>query len=231
MKPVMHSLSLIIAILLFSSPFQQADASASPAEATIDAFSGKPCFKCHRNKLTAPFVHDALAGNRCIPCHKLTNGNHQVDHWLAAAKERSAALCYECHENWSRQKSVHGPIQGGDCLGCHAPHAADNKNLLRFELQELCFECHGRSLVTAKETLTATGFRDGRQNLHQLHGDKNRIPCLTCHDAHASGQLHLIRLKGTGNRGTVAITHAATATGGTCATSCHDAAAYVRSEK
>ena len=35
--------------------------SAAETKGTIDAVSGKPCYKCHRSKMSAPFVHSGLA--------------------------------------------------------------------------------------------------------------------------------------------------------------------------
>jgi len=205
-----------------------ANASAGISTATFDHFSGKPCYKCHQSKLTAPVVHGALADRKCTPCHKTTNGNHQRNHSFSEVKERSAALCYECHDNRSRQKSVHPPILANDCLGCHAPHASGYQNLLRFGLKCLCFKCHARTLLTGKEASDATGFRNKTENLHYLHAGKNEVPCLTCHDAHASEQQKLIRLKGFSGRETVTISYTANSAGGNCATNCHHPSGYAR---
>ena len=222
---VKHAIVITFALLCGSN--QQSVALAAESGATIDVFTGKACYACHRSKLKAPFVHDALTDGKCVPCHKVTNGNHMSDHRLSAVKDRSSRLCYECHENLSRQKSVHHPILDTNCLSCHAPHASPYENLLRFEKKGLCFQCHEHTLVTEEETRAATGFRDGIKNLHSLHGRRN-IPCLTYHDAHASTQFHLIRPKGTNDRETVTITYATTPTGGTCTPTCHDAASYGR---
>jgi len=204
------------------------DVSAAETKGTIDAVSGKPCYKCHRSKVTAPFVHSGLADKECTPCHSTTAGNHQSDHTLYGVKDKSSKVCYECHENKSNEKSVHPPIQENDCLGCHAPHAANFKYQLGVPVQKLCFECHDRSLVTEKET-EKNGFRDGTSNLHYLHaGEKNAIPCLSCHDVHASSQLHLMRPKGTNGKEAVTITYSTTPKGGNCTVSCHDALGYER---
>ena len=202
---------------------------ASESTGTIDPVSGKPCYKCHRSKVNAPKVHDALAGNECAPCHRTTGGDHQKDHKLYAVKDRSAQLCWECHESVANQKSVHPIITDEGCLGCHAPHNSPVNKLLRVKVPALCFQCHDRSLIEERETSKATNFRDGRQNLHYLHaGEKNAIPCLACHDAHASAQLHLIRTKGTNGKDAVTLTYSTTEKGGNCAASCHDTLGYER---
>ncbi len=94
-------------------------------------------------------------------------------------------------------------------------------------VKQLCFECHERSLVTEKETKN-NSFRDGVTNLHNIHAGENKIPCLTCHDIHASDQLHLIRKKGMNGKEAVTITYTATDKGGNCTVSCHDATSYER---
>ncbi len=203
--------------------------SAAESKGTVDAKSGKLCAKCHRSKVTAPFVHGGLADKECSPCHTVTGGNHQLDHSIYGVKDKSSKICYECHENQSNQKSVHPPIMDNDCLACHAPHVSNFKYQLGMPANQLCFECHEKSLVTEKET-TKNGFRDGTNNLHYVHaGEKGAaIPCLSCHDAHASSQLHLIRPKGTNGKDEVTITYTTTPKGGNCTVSCHDALGYER---
>ena len=224
----MKKMSVVITFAFLLGANEQTIALAAESGATVDAFIGKPCYACHRSKMNARFVHDALADGKCTPCHKMTNGNHMSDHRLSEVKERSSRLCYECHEDLSHQKSVHHPILDTNCLSCHAPHASPYENLLRFEVKGLCFQCHERTLVTEEETRNATGFRDRAKNLHSLHAGTKGIPCLTCHDAHASTQLHLIRPKETNSGETVTITYTTTPTGGNCTPSCHDGAGYAR---
>lgn len=204
------------------------NASAAESKGTVDSISGKLCAKCHRSKVTAPFVHGGLADKECTPCHTTTGGNHQNDHSLYGVKDKSSKVCYECHENQSSKNSVHPPIMENDCLGCHAPHASNFKYQLGLPVEQMCFECHEKSLVTDKET-QKNGFRDGVSNLHNLHsGEKNGIPCLACHDVHASTQPHLIRLKGMNGKEAVTMTYTTTPKGGNCTVSCHDALGYER---
>jgi len=206
----------------------QADSGFAAAEGTIDLFSGKPCYRCHLSKVSGPGLHSALEENRCTPCHKFSNGNHQANRRFSEVKDRTARLCYECHDDQSHQKSVHPPIIAHECLGCHAPHASPHGNLLKVTLGRLCFECHARTLVNEETTVQATGFRDGNSNLHYLHARKSELPCLTCHQAHASSQEYLLRTTGSSGKNLVTLTYQATATGGSCTSSCHDAAEYVR---
>jgi predicted CXXCH cytochrome family protein len=218
--------AIVLSLLCVAGFYAQASAAES---GTIDAVSGKPCYKCHQSKVTAPFVHSGLASKECTPCHTATGGNHQANKALYGVKDKSSKVCYECHDNQSKKKSVHGPIQEDSCLGCHAPHAANNKFQLGEKVPRLCFGCHDQALILEKDTDKATGYRDGTSNLHFLHaGEKTGIPCLACHDVHASDQAHLIRPKGTNGKEAVTLTFKESDKGGNCTTSCHDAMGYER---
>jgi predicted CXXCH cytochrome family protein len=215
----------ITLVFLFGSIYHSQVSAAETG--TIDAVSGKPCYKCHASKITAPFVHSGLAGRECTPCHGTTGGNHQSNHILYAVKDKSSKICYECHDNQTSKKSVHPPIMENECLSCHAPHASNFKFQLGLPPNELCFECHERSLVSEKIT-EKNSFRDGVNNLHNVHAAKNKIACLSCHDVHASDQLHLIRAKGMNGPELVTITYTTTPKGGNCTVNCHEAMGYER---
>jgi predicted CXXCH cytochrome family protein len=223
MKMTVVSLTLALFVgLTLHSPV-----SAAETKGTIDPVSGKPCYRCHASKVKAPFVHSGLADKECTPCHSVSKENHQKDPSLNGVKDKSSKICYECHESHLSQKSVHPPIQENDCLGCHAPHGSNYKYQLGMASQKLCFQCHEQSLVTDKDT-DKNGFRDGTSNLHYTHVTEKSIPCLSCHDAHASSQLHLMRPKGTNGKDAVTITFTTTPKGGNCTVSCHDPLGYER---
>jgi predicted CXXCH cytochrome family protein len=224
----MKKMVIAITLVFLAGLNVHSPVSAAETKGTIDPVSGKPCYKCHRSKVTAPFVHSGLADKECTPCHSVEKGNHQSNHSLFEVKDKSAKVCYECHDNKSKEKSVHPPITEDGCLGCHAPHASNFKYQLGGPVKKLCFNCHELSLITEKET-DKNAFRDGTTNLHYLHaGEKNAIPCLSCHDVHASSQLHLMRPKGTNGTEAVTITYTTTPKGGNCTVSCHDALGYER---
>lgn len=221
-RAVLFGALAVLVGLIFNSRAMSAE-----VKGTIDPVSGKPCYRCHASKVKGPFVHSGLADRECTPCHSVSNGNHQMDHSLNGVKDKSSKVCYECHENHLTQKSVHPPLMDNDCLACHAPHRSNFKSQLGMPAAKICFECHDQALVTEKET-DKNGFRDGTSNLHYSHVTGNNIPCLACHDAHASSQLHLVRLKGTNGKDAVTITYTTTPKGGNCTASCHDALGYER---
>lgn len=224
MKKFMEMLTVSAVVLLFAGTV----CLAVESRGTVDPVSGKPCYQCHRSKVSGPKIHDALAGNECACCHATTAGDHQRNHVLYGVRDKSAKLCWECHDSVASQKSVHPIITDEGCLGCHAPHSSPLRKLLRAEVPVLCFQCHERSLLKEQKTQQATGFRDGAENLHFVHAAKNAIACLVCHDVHASAQLHLIRAKGNNGKEAVTITYTATEKGGNCTTSCHDPQGYQR---
>ncbi|MEI6205696.1 MAG: cytochrome c3 family protein [Desulfuromonadales bacterium] len=225
----MRASKKMVVITVIFSVFTVASCLAAESAGTADSVSGKPCYRCHRSKVTGAYVHEAVAGKECTPCHNAAGGDHQKNHNLYAVKDKSPKLCYECHDSKADKKSVHPAIDEAGCTGCHAPHNSSLQKLLRREVPSICFQCHNLERVELKETGKATGFRDGVQNLHYVHaGEKTAIPCLTCHDVHASNQLHLIRPKGTNGKEAVTITYTADDKGGNCTTSCHDPLGYVR---
>ncbi len=174
------------------------------------------CFKCHKAIKTivqrSPVKHGALTtGNQCANCHDPhTAGNPEL---LLA---RTDSVCLTCHDKamkatdgrmlanmkpvLAESKYLHGPNRTGDCSACHGPHGAPYADLLErrfpetfytsFDLKkyDLCFSCHEKELVLTPRTRTLTNFRDGDENLHYVHvnrQDKGRS-CRTCHDVHGS---------------------------------------------
>lgn len=222
------ALEFIAGALALTAGCATLTAPAAPEKGTIDPSSKKACHHCHPSKVTGPHVHQALAEMECTPCHTVRPGNHQKDHDLFAVKDKSAKLCWECHDSPSNPKSVHPVIEAEGCTGCHLPHTSRLPRLLKEEVPALCFDCHDRKMVQQRETAKGTEFRDGLQNLHYLHVMTNAIPCLTCHDVHASSLPHLIRPKGSKGKEDVTTTYVTADRGGNCTTSCHDQLGYER---
>ena len=136
----------------------------------------------------------------------------------------------------------HGPLRDGDCTGCHAPHGGDVSRLLAkpfpdtfyqpFDVDKysLCFSCHDKQLVLQEKTNALTKFRNGDQNLHYLHvnkQDKGRS-CRACHAIHSSSQpLHLRETVPFG-KWEMPVSFQQTATGGSCKPGCHAVKVYDR---
>ena len=144
----------------------------------------------------------------------------------------------------ARGGSTHQPAVEGDCTSCHdlaltaevrfvkgAPDGrADGPGGSRTWDLDLCLGCHGEALLAATDTAGATGFADGRRNLHALHVQAGRgRRCLTCHDPHAARQPKLLRelIPARGNA-RIAQEFRGDPGGGQCKTGCHAPKSYRR---
>jgi predicted CXXCH cytochrome family protein len=123
-------------------------------------------------------------------------------------------LCLSCHDrgresgqgallnvkaHLQANKNGHGPVRDGNCTRCHNPHGSDYWRILvkyypsNFYTSysdgkyALCFSCHDKSAFAGLRTDKATGFRDGRKNLHFVHVNKSTKgrTCRACHEIHA----------------------------------------------
>ena len=224
--------------------------------------SGALCLSCHTaisNLVTnAKEKHDALTSDaKCMNCHNPHAAN--VEHLL---NRLPYDLCVGCHGKdgikdqdgkvLTNMKKLlvenpeqHGPVAGKDCSACHTPHGGNNFRLLTKEypaqfyspydpkLYDLCFDCHESSMVKDAKTTTLTKFRNGDQNLHFVHVNKDERgrTCRACHEVHASKQKHQIRdAVPYGKTGyMLKVNFTQTATGGSCAQTCHLTRSYTNS--
>lgn len=139
---------------------------------------------------------------------------------------------------------LHGPLTDGNCGGCHEPHGNRRSSFLREaypqklhtayapEAYALCFRCHDRSLAADKYALTpvATGFRNGKVNLHYLHvnkPDRGRT-CRACHTNHATKNPHMLADSVPFGTWKIPVGFQETGNGGTCTPGCHRKKGYDR---
>lgn len=224
--------------------------------------AGTLCLSCHTTisnlVSSAKVKHDALTmGGGCVNCHNPHASN--VEHLL---NRLAFDLCVNCHSQdglkdqdgkpltnmkklLAENAEQHGPVAGKDCSACHTPHGGDNFRLLTKEypaqfyspydpkLYGLCFDCHEESIVKDPQTTTLTKFRNGSQNLHYVHVNKEERgrTCRACHEVHASHQKHQIRdaVPYGKNNYLLKINYTPTPTGGTCARTCHPTKSYTNS--
>jgi predicted CXXCH cytochrome family protein len=216
------------------------------------------CLKCHagikKQLATGKVQHDAVTKDKkCSNCHNPHASN--IERLLISLP---FDLCVTCHsrdgmvsddgkqmvnmKKWLEENKVwHDPVKAKDCSACHRTHAGDNYRLLRAEypsafyapyerkLYTACYSCHNDKVVSAEETTTLTGFRDGSKNLHYVHVHRERgRTCRACHEVHASKQDHHIR-EGVpyGAKGWVLkVGYTKLPNGGSCAKTCHDTKTY-----
>lgn len=141
---------------------------------------------------------------------------------------------------------MHEPVLAGECRACHdldlaagppfvrgfpADQTSSGRRGVKVWDAVLCGGCHEDQRLAPVSGPASTGFRDGEENLHDVHiaaGGKGRV-CLTCHDPHAASQLHLLRAEIAAS-GTLKIRQQfrELPSGGRCRTGCHAPKIYNR---
>lgn len=225
----------------------------------LKAEAPEMCFPCHEDiqtqTQTSKHQHNVVSEpGGCLKCH--TPHGSSVKFLLASVP---TTLCLTCHDKAQgvtpsevlpafidqiKDKTyLHGPIKEDDCSGCHMTHGSDQFRMLAQAYPaefyssfdetkyELCFGCHEKTLVRTSTTDALTDFRNGTQNLHFLHVNKERRgrTCRACHQTHASDQPKHIRMSVPyGGWKSLPINFNKTDTGGLCSPGCHMAKAYDR---
>jgi predicted CXXCH cytochrome family protein len=217
------------------------------------------CFTCHDDKekqiKEVKVKHKGLDTERkCLACH-----DPHVADYANQLIMQPADLCMTCHDReyldkngkvrvanmkamLEKNKDHHGPIRQKDCSACHNTHGSNNFRMLREYFPELfyapyqasnyklCFMCHEKTIAEEKRTTTLTGFRNGDQNLHYVHVNKEvkGRTCRACHDAHATNNPKHIRDAVPFGAWQLPINFEKTKNGGTCLPGCHQLFGYDR---
>jgi predicted CXXCH cytochrome family protein len=215
------------------------------------------CTSCHDQvkvaAMDSTYKHSIVTKDQaCMNCHTAHGGP-----LAKLMKAEPVDVCIKCHKDDQKTpdgrvvKGVpevvnaklikHGPVKDGNCSGCHNVHGSNVTRLLTKNYPEsfyakydpdnfaLCFSCHDSKLVSTKEAEGLTGFRNGTQNLHYLHVDKDKgRTCRACHETHASANPVHIRNAVPYGQWELPVNYKKTATGGSCAPGCHKEYAYDR---
>jgi len=194
--------------------------------------SGAQCLNCHNPHASAvEALLVQLPFDLCLSCH---NVDTMVG--VNGKKLQNMKAWLDDNPDW------HGPVRDKDCVACHQPHGGDQFRLLdgnypkefyapyNPDVYDLCFTCHKEKAFSTARTDKLTRFRDGEKNLHFVHLQQpgRGRTCRACHEVHASKQKHHIR-DGVpyGSGGWVLkINYEKTATGGSCAKTCHQERGY-----
>jgi predicted CXXCH cytochrome family protein len=213
------------------------------------------CYFCH-DKLEETITNSTLVHKPvtdeggCIECHSPHASSQK--HLLV---ENKKLLCLSCHDKTIKtedreianidkilkeSKFQHEALDKS-CSTCHSPHASNNLFLLKIyfptgnyapgteENYELCFGCHDTDLLLLEKTKYATEFRNGDQNLHFVHVNKEKgRTCLTCHSIHGSSREHLIPETIKFGKWDMPLNFKPLENGGSCASGCHKERKYIR---
>lgn len=143
------------------------------------------CNSCHNPhasdlpKLINSVQHAPFADKSCDACHIDLGSPGPVK--LVAKGNQLCAECHDIVDIIKSQKHIHAPIETGDgCLSCHDPHATRNALMLKDNVPDLCYDCHGDK----KALFTATTAHEPVQN-----GE-----CLSCHEKHAGERANLLKV-------------------------------------
>ncbi len=215
------------------------------------------CNECHDDIVdiaeNASVDHSpALTGDECLTCHTPHASNASPN---LRMPERE--LCLSCHDKpvesgdtelmdmktWLEENTQwHEPVTEDDCGSCHDPHGSNHFRILRdpfpakfynkFDLENfgLCFTCHEETLVLTEYTRNLTNFRNGNQNLHFLHvnREKKGRSCRACHEVHSSKSPLHIRASVPFGKWDMPINFEKMENGGSCAPGCHEDFDYDR---
>ncbi|MHC4508516.1 MAG: cytochrome c3 family protein [Planctomycetota bacterium] len=220
----------------------------------------KLCVRCHAEieQLIAEsrIVHSPLnQQQQCENCHYAHSS--MLPKLL---RKSSLDICLTCHDREITLKdgrtvgdmvallkenpNHHGPIKQADCSSCHDPHASSHFSLLRqaypelfyapFDLNnyKLCFNCHRSELVSSKNGVGLTQFRDGELNLHYVHVNRESRgrTCRACHAVHASKKHAHMSESVPYGQWQYKVSFELKDNGGSCGSACHKAREYDRAK-
>ncbi len=216
----------------------------SPYGKMLSAEGENLCFECHDDigdqVGEARVVHAPIRSEQsCASCHSPHSSDSEK------LLERSGKdLCLGCHTGIIKkdQTTLHGPIEDGTCTPCHNPHGSQNDMLLLKGFNSdfyipyteneyaLCFTCHQRELLRFPDTSFATGFRDGKRNLHYLHVNRKKDGrnCRACHAIHGTTHPKMIADNVNFGKWNYSMNFLKTDTGGSCNPGCHRTFSYDR---
>ena len=204
------------------------------------AVTGDACLNCHTSHGgSLAKLMKAEPAKACLTCH---DKEIKIPPPGGGAGARPVRVVAAMKQVLDPQQYKHGPLKDGDCSGCHQPHGGEVSRLLArpytekfyqsFDVKEyaLCFSCHDQQLVLAEKTGGLTKFRNGEQNLHYLHVNKDEKgrSCRACHSTHTSSRPLHLRESVPFGKWDMPVNFTQTQTGGSCKAGCHEPMAYDR---
>jgi DmsE family decaheme c-type cytochrome len=134
------------------------------------------CASCHNNVWAAfqePFTHKLAQGAMsCTDCH---NPHGSFLPWQIKTVSANEPNCYQCHSDLRGPFAFeHPPLKIQGCGACHEPHGSTNSRMLiRFNVAQVCLECHANITLTSNLGGVPPAFHDLRSARFQN--------CTICH--------------------------------------------------
>lgn len=210
------------------------------------------CYYCHEEAEAFAFAHTPVMEGQCLDCHDAHASSRS-----SLLLDTETELCLSCHDRdygkdgkgtgnigkliRGSQRVVHTAITEMGCTTCHQAHGSEFPSLLADSYPEedyvpseaenfgICFLCHDSDILEAEESEWATGFRQGKVNLHRVHiqGNKGRN-CRMCHNIHGSAKPFLIEESVVFGSWEMPLHFVPSPEGGSCLTGCHKKLSYTR---
>ena len=166
----------------------QAHVDAGGGKGTIVAVKALPkerqseiCLTCHDGGARMDWAGSTHETRRlaCEDCHSV----HGPAPGRALLPKPETELCFACHKHQKSQlfRSSHHPLREGlmTCSSCHEPHAVlEGRPVDRDAVAETCYRCHAQM-----------------RGPFLWEHPPVREDCTTCHEAHGSNHLKLLRAK------------------------------------
>lgn len=152
------------------------------------------CLTCHGDLIKNSVVHPELASS-CDICHTPTGKEHPQKNVKGfGLTEKLPVLCFNCHSDFQEKSDtlrvVHGPMKDqSSCINCHNPHSSPNKTLLIDGTNDLCLNCHNRTI--AGDSVKIRNIRQSITNAKSIH-QAIEGGCVTCHNPHFSEKRALL---------------------------------------
>jgi predicted CXXCH cytochrome family protein len=168
-----------------------------PGKRVQSDYSGQrkaECLSCHGNLIRNTVIHPELEST-CDICHTSTGVVHPNKNVKGfTLTEKLPVLCFNCHtgfqEHLRSYSTVHGPVKDSlSCLNCHNPHSSPQKRLLIDGTNDLCLNCHDKTIKT--DSIKIRNIKQvllNAKSIHQAIGGG----CVTCHNPHFSEKRTLL---------------------------------------
>lgn len=178
-------------ILIFLALFHTKDSSVIVMIEQND----DECITCHANLIDRSVVHPEL-DSTCDICHTSNGEEHPLSNVKGfTLSEPLPMLCFNCHtdfqDNMDQNNYMHGPVfDGHSCINCHDPHSSDHPKLVNTADNELCLNCHGRTIQT--DSASITNIKQVLSRAKSIHPPVESGGCVTCHNPHFSEKKFLL---------------------------------------